>query len=174
MKKRRQKQKTYLIYCEGLEDEIFLKCLKKIYKNDELSTINIDVKTGAGGSQVHLVEEAIRKGQLYDKTIIKIDGDRGVSEMAKAEKLANKCNIIMLKSIPCTEKMLISILEPKKNINSWDTKQCKSYFEETYISSSQRTNLRTYLSVFTRNKLEKGRITSDGLDRIIKIFENKN
>lgn len=165
---RRRTKKTRLVYCEGAEDKAFLDCLKPLYIGDEY---NVDVKRGTGGDQVHLVEEAIRKGEAYDEKYLKIDGDRDTAEMDSAEQLANEQELVILKTTPNIERLLINILEPTKNITSWNSARCKSYFERQYIPADKRTDVRAYKAIFTKAVLEAARARLTELEEVIRVFQ---
>lgn len=164
---RRRTKKTRLVYCEGASDKAFLDCLKFLYTTD---AYNVDIKRGTGGDQIHLVEEAIRKGYAYDEKSIKIDGDRDAVEMANAEQLATEQNLAMLKTVPCIERLLINILEPTKRIASWNSTRMKNYFEAKYISPRDRTNARTYQRIFTKPVLDEAKDRLPELKELIDLF----
>ena len=163
----RRIKKTRLVFCEGAEDKAFFDCIKALYLRDGYS---IDIKRGAGGYQVHLVEEAIRRGDIYGGKYIAIDGDRDATEMKEAQQLAVRHNLVMLRTAPCLERLLINILEPAKRTASWSSSKCKKYFESRYISAGKRTNMRTYAAIFTKDILDEARIRLPELDEIINVF----
>lgn len=163
----RRTKRTCLIYCEGAQDKAFLNAVKSVYVTDKL---NIDIKSGTGGSQISLVEAAIRLGDGYDEKYIQLDDDREVVEMNEAKRLAEKNNIIVLRTTPCMERILIGILEPSKNINGWPSSRIKKYFQEKYIAENKRSNSQSYSVNFTRPKLENARKKCMQLDDIIKAF----
>jgi hypothetical protein len=164
---RRRTKKTRLIYCEGASDKAFLDCLKSLYATN---TYNVDIKRGTGGDQVHLVEEAIRKGRAYDEKSIKIDGDRDAAEMANAEQLAAEQKLVILKTVPCIERLLINILEPTKRIASWSSPRLKNHFESKYVPPHNRTNARTYQILFTRPVLDEAKNRLPELKELIDLF----
>lgn len=166
---RRQTKKTRFVYCKGAHDKAFLDCLKSVYASD---TYNVDIKRGAGGDQVHLAVEAIKKGRAYDEKYLKIDGDRPVDEMNEAEKIANdKDNkLTVIKTIPCLERLLINILEPSKSVTSWSSTRLKSYFERNYIPVNKRVDVREYKKIFTKTILDDARARLSELDVLVNIF----
>lgn len=171
MQRIRHTKKTRLIYCEGNQDKAFLVYIKSVYTTDGL--INIDVKSGTGGDQVHLVKGAIRIGDSYDEVFIQLDSDRDSIEMDEAKQLAHDNNINVLKTTPCTEKILISIVEPKKNTIGWPSSKIKNYLHNNHIPRKKRTNTYAYQALFQKPKLEAARLNNAELDEIIKVF-NKN
>lgn len=164
---RRRTKKTRLVYCEGAGDKAFLDCLKPLYTTD---IYNVDIKRGTGGDQVHLVEEAIRKGRAYDEKFMKIDGDRDLDEMANAEQLANAHELIILKTTPCIERLLINILEPSKRIGSWNSSQLKTYFEAKYINRNKRTDVRIYQKCFPKATLDEAKERLPELKELTDLF----
>lgn len=164
---RRQTKKTRLIYCEGAQDKTFLDCLKSVYASD---VYNVDIKRGTGGDQVHLAEEAVRRGRSYDFKYLKIDGDRDDEEMEKAELYSNENGLIVLKTIPCVERILISILEPSLTMNSWNSRRLKRYFERHYIPENKRTDVRAYKAIFTKELLDEAKGRLPELKELVDIF----
>src|SRR5688572_24389924 len=104
-------KRTRLIYCEGAADKAFLECIKSIYAGE---TYNVDIKPGTGGDQINLAETAVRVGSFYEDKYLKIDGDRDQdwenSTYASAEEFGQKNDLIILKSMPMLEKLLMNIL----------------------------------------------------------------
>lgn len=164
----RRTKKTRLIYCEGAHDKAFLSAMKSVYATDEYNT---DIKSGAGGDQVHLVEEAIRMGDGYGEVFIQLDNDRAAAEMAEAQQLALDNGITVLRTTPFMEKLLIAIVEPAKNTNGWSVTRSKNYFQQNYIQVDKRTDARAYKPHFTLAKFEAARSTNTELDEIIKAFQ---
>lgn len=164
---RRRTKKTRLIYCEGAQDKAFLDCIKGWYGGDIYS---VDVKRGAGGNQVHLVQEAYKVGSAYGQVYVKLDGDRERAEMDEADELAVKLKIIILRSTPATENLLMSILDPNKSISSWSTKRLKRYFEKVHIPEAKRTDSRVYKALFTKEILDEARGRVEELEAIVGLF----
>lgn len=163
----RRTKKTRLVYCEGAHDKAFLDCLKSYYKTD---IYNVDIKRGAGGDQVHLAEEAIKKGRAYDEQYLKIDGDRPREEMEQADGVAANGYVVVMRTIPCIEKLLINILEPRKRISSWDSKKLKNYFEANHIPKDKRTDVRAYKAVLTKTVLDDAKARLPELQALIDLF----
>lgn len=164
---RRKTKKTRLVFCEGAHDKTFLSCLKTCFKSDR---VNVDIKRGTGGDQRHLVEEAYKKGQPYDQTYVKLDGDRPKVEMAAAEELSVVLGVGVLRSAPCIERLLIAILEPGKRIASWGPKKLKRYFQDTYIPEAKRTDVRAYESLFTKAVLNEAKERLPELRELVELF----
>ncbi len=164
---RRRTKKTRLVYCEGAHDKAFLDCLKSVYATD---TYNVDIKRGAGGDQVHLAEETIKKGRAYDEQCLKIDGDRPEDEMEQADAVAAGGNVIVMRTIPCIERLLINILEPSKRISSWNSTRLKNYFEANHIPEDKRTDVRAYKAIFTETVLDNAKARLPELQALINLF----
>lgn len=161
-------KRTRLIYCEGAADKAFLECLKSIYASEDC---NVDIKPGSGGDQVSLAETAVRVGSFYEDKYLKIDGDRDSdwtsSVYTSAEDFGEQNDLIILKSMPMLEKLLVNILEPNKSLRD---SQWKSYFERKYISVSKRTDEREYKRIFTKDILEEAKTRLPELQSLIDIF----
>lgn len=168
MPRRRRTKKTRLVYCEGAHDRAFLECIKSVYSSE---VYTVDVRRGAGGDQPHLVEAANKKGRAYDQAFLKVDGDRDLEEMATADSLAEELKVILLRTKPCLEALLITILEPNKRIGSWNAARLKRYFQETYIPESKRTDARAYSAVFTKQVLDEARGRLAELDALVRLFQ---
>lgn len=164
---RRRTKKTRLVYCEGAHDKAFLDCLKSVYATD---AYNVDIKRGTGGDQVHLAEEAIKKGRAYDEQCLKIDGDRPEDEMEQADSVAADGNVVVMRTIPCVERLLINILEPSKRIASWSSTRLKNYFEANYIPENKRTDVRAYKAIFTKAALDNAKVRLPELQALIDLF----
>lgn len=161
-------KRTRLIYCEGAADKAFMDCLKSIYSRE---SVNVDIRPGTGGDQVNLAETAVRIGSVYDEKYLKIDGDRDSdwdqSDFASAEDFGLTHSLIILKSIPMLEKLLVNILEPGKSMS--DTRW-KSYFERKYISEPKRTDEREYKRLFTKEMLDGAKSRLPELQALIGVF----
>ena len=161
-------KRTRLIYCEGAADKAFLDCIKSIYASE---TYNVDIKPGTGGDQINLAETAVRVGSFYEDKYLKIDGDRDQdwesSSYAGVEEFGQINDLIILKSIPMLEKLLVNILEPSKSLND---SRWKGYFERTYISESKRTDVREYKRLFAKSILDEARARLPELQALIDIF----
>lgn len=161
-------KRTRLIYCEGAADKAFLECIKSIYASD---TYNVDIKPGSGGDQVSLAETSVRVGSFYEDRYLKIDGDRDSdwenSAYTSIEDFGEKNNLVILKSTPMLEKLLVNILEPNKSLSQ---SRWKGYFERMYISEPKRTDKREYKTVFTKNILDEAKVRLPELQALIDIF----
>ncbi len=161
-------KRTRLIYCEGAADKAFLECIKSIYASE---TYNVDIKPGTGGDQINLAETAVRVGSFYEDKYLKIDGDRDQdwenSIYTNIEEFGQKNDLIILKSIPMLEKLLVNILEPSKLLSD---SRWKGYFEKTYISEPKRTDEREYKRLFTKSMLDEARARLPELQALIDIF----
>lgn len=164
---RRRTKKTRLVYCEGAHDKTFLDCLKYVYATD---AYNVDIKRGTGGGQVHLAEEAIKRGRAYDEQYLKIDGDRPEDEMEQADGVAADGSVVVIRTIPCIERLLINILEPSKRISSWGSPRLKNYFEANHIPEDKRTDVRVYKAIFTKTVLDNAKPQLPELQALIDLF----
>lgn len=161
-------KRTRLIYCEGAADKAFLECIKSIYASE---TYNVDIKPGTGGDQINLAVTAVRVGSFYEDKYLKIDGDRDQdwenSTYTSVEEFGQRNDLIILKSIPMLEKLLVNILEPSRSLSD---SRWKGYFERTYISEPKRTDEREYKRLFTKSILDEARLRLPELQALIDIF----
>ena len=165
-------KKTRYAKSEGPHDYAFCKMLQGYY--EPRGQLHVNVQKGHGGSQVDLVKEAIRETEeLSEDTgkFLVMDKDRDENEMNEAEDLATQNDFGILRETPCLEGMLIRVLEPKKRINGWTSKQLKDYFEENYIPRDKRTRPEAYKRLFSKEKLDEARLRVKELDDLIKLFE---
>jgi len=128
-RKQRQANKTLLVFGEGMNEEIFLKHLRKLYCLD--MNVAVTVKKGKGGDSVNIVLDAYRVPGGFDRRIVLLDNDKAKMEIERARKTAKDRGIELIENTPCLEHLLLSILGSVKNINS---AECKKIFEAKYIN----------------------------------------
>lgn len=166
----RRSKTTRLAYCEGPHDRTFLELLNKYYT--DTNTLSVKIKSDTGGSQVAIVQHCINYDGGYDERFVVMDNDRDCDEMSKADDLARDHNIHILRNTPCIDKVLISILKPRKQTRDWSSRQCKRYLEENLIPHSKRAQIREYERKFPKDLLDSARKQYSDLDNMIKIFES--
>ncbi|MFA5349198.1 MAG: RloB domain-containing protein, partial [Candidatus Paceibacterota bacterium] len=152
-KKRRQANKTLLVFGEGLSEEIFLRYLKSIYSYK--SNVAITIRRGRGGNAQCIIIDADRTPGAFDRKIVVLDNDKAKIEMIKARQEAKDRNIEMIENTPCLEFLLIEILNKKpigKNSN-W----CKKEFESKYLDKKKRGESNEYIKLFPKKLLDTKR-----------------
>jgi hypothetical protein len=168
-RKRRQANKTLLIFGEGMNEEVFLKHLRKLYCCD--TNVAITVKKGRGGNSANIVIDASKVPGGFDRRVVVLDNDKPKGEIEQARDIAINKGIELIKNTPCLEHLLLSILDSSKTSNT--SAECKKIFESNYINKRQRKETYEYDSIFTKELLEEKRKTIEILDDILQIIEGK-
>lgn len=168
-RKRRQANKTLLIFGEGMNEEVFSKHLRKLYCCN--ANVAIAIKKGKGGNSANIVIDASRVPGGFDRRVVVLDNDKPKREIEKARGIAKSKDIELIENTPCLEYLLLTILGSKKisDISS----ECKKTFESNYISKRQRKEAYKYENIFTKKLLEEKRKTVKILDDILQIMEGK-
>jgi hypothetical protein len=168
-KKKRQANKTLLVFGEGYDEEMFLKHLKAIYSYK--SNVAISVKKGKGGDAQNIVIDADKIPGAYDRKVVILDNDKEKAEMVKARQEAENRNIELIENTPCLEHLLISILD--KKMTGKNSAWCKSEFESKYIDKKKRGEPNEYVKLFPKKLLEARRLKIIELNKLILIMEGK-
>jgi hypothetical protein len=168
-KKRRQANKTLLFFGEGMNEEVFLKHLRKLYCYD--TNVAVTIKKGRGGDAKNIVLDAYKVPGEFNRKVVILDNDKPKNETKKARQLARDKEIELLENTPCLEHLLLLILDSKEI--SANSKRCKKIFEEKYIEKTQRKEMYEYDKYFSKKLLDKKRENIKVLDDIIKIMEGK-
>ncbi|KKP36577.1 MAG: hypothetical protein UR23_C0016G0002 [Candidatus Roizmanbacteria bacterium GW2011_GWA2_32_13] len=164
--KRRQANKTLLIFGEGFSEEIFLKYLRRAYSFNK--NVAITIKRGKGGTPYNVVLDANKIPGAFDRRIVIIDNDKSKTEMEKARNLAKEKNIELIENTPCLESLFINILDKKYNQNSvW----FKHEFESKYLDRKKRDELDEYMKLFPKKILDKKQTEIPELKKLISIME---
>ena len=166
--KRRQANRTLLIFGEGLGEEMFLKHLKGLYSQD--CNVAITIRKGKGGDAKNIVIDASKISGAFDRKVVILDNDKPLAEMQSARQEAKNKRIELIENTPCLEFLLLSILGQHPKNNSAD---CKSGFESKYINKQKRCELGEYQKLFSKSVLENKRKILVILDKIIIIMEGK-
>ena len=165
----RRTKKTVLIVGEGPTEKAFLRYVKGLYITRDMD-ISVNVECGAGGSPRNVVEKAVRLcgSRAYDKCFVLIDADIPLNADKKLSiHMKRKPKIEILKSTPCIEGLFLSILDGTDH-SSCD--QCKSIFEDKYLSSDKKTDKRSYDRLFPKELLDQKRTRINELDNILKAM----
>ena len=165
---RRRARVPILVYCEGVHDAIFMRHLWEVYSDSNVRN-SFDIKTGAGGSPLSIVEKARRVVGAYEARFVKFDNDRGEKELQAALSQPNDVRCCVC--TPCIEATLLEILEGKSYSNR-PSQWCKSRFHSRYIAEVDRGRIHTYRQLFPRDVLEEARQRMPQLERMIRIFEH--
>ena len=168
-KKKRQANKTLLAFGEGMNEEIFLKHLRKLYCCN--TNVAITVKKGRGGDAENIVLDASKVPGGFNRIVVVLDNDKPKKEIQKARAMAKEKEIELIENTPCLEHLLLLILE-SKNIST-ESKKCKKVFEDEYIEKRLRRESYKYDKYFTKEMLEEKRKTIKMLNSVINIMEGK-
>lgn len=168
-KKRRQANKTLLVFGEGLSEETFLKHLKSLYSYN--SNAAITVKKGKGGDPQSIIIEADKTPGAFDRKIVVLDNDKTRAEMTKARQEAKNRGIELFENTPCLEFLLLLILgkQPSGSDSNW----CKNDFESKYLEKKKRGEPSEYAKLFPKKLLDAKRSKISELNRLILIMEGK-
>lgn len=166
--KRRQANKTLLIFGEGFSEEIFLKYLRSTYSFNK--NVAITIKRGKGGTPYNVVLDANKLPGAFDRKVVIIDNDKPKIEIQKARIIAKEKNIELIENTPCLESLFITILDKKYNQNSdW----FKHEFESKYLDKKKRDELNEYIKLFPQKLLDKKKNEISELKKLILIMEGK-
>jgi len=171
-RKRRSASKTILIYGEGLDEETFLKHLRSIYSNN--TNVAVTIRKGKGGSVLDLVIDAYKSYGAFNKKVVVLDNDKGITEMRKAKTEAKKRRIELYENTPCLESILLSILVNGKNFRNKSSKWCKQEFETKYLDRKRRNELKKYTKLMPKKLLDKQSNKIPELKRLISLMRGVN
>ncbi len=170
-KKRRYAQKTFLLYGEGLGEEMFLKHLRGLYSRDSGTAVKI--RKGKGGSAVDIIFYTEKEPGEFDCRIAILDNDKEESEMEKAREEAKKRKIKIFEHNPCLEAILLSILDDSTNYADKGSAWCKHEFESKYIEKSKRMDKREYERIFPQILLDGQSSKIPELALLISLMEGR-
>ncbi|MCF7795403.1 RloB domain-containing protein [Patescibacteria group bacterium] len=168
-KKKRQANKTLLVFGEGMNEEVFLKHIRKLYCYN--TNVAITIKKGRGGDAKNIVLDAYKVPGEFNRIVVILDNDKPKNEIKKARQFTRDKEIELLENTPCLEHLLLMILDSEEI--SANSKKCKRIFEEKYIEKTKRKERYEYDKYFSKELLEKKREIIKILDYIIKIMEGK-
>ena len=168
-KKRRQANKTLLVFGEGLDEEMFLKHLKSLYSFE--SNFAITVKKGKGGDAKNIVIDADKIPGAFGRKIVILDNDKPPAEMNKARQEAKKRHIELIENTPCLESLLIEILD-KKPIGK-NSQWCKDEFESRYFNKKKRGESSEYTKLFPRELLDVRMLKIPELNKLILVMRGE-
>ncbi len=168
-KKRRQANKTLLLFGEGFGEAMFLKHLKSLYSYN--SNVAITVRKGKGGNAQDIIVDADRVPGAFDRRMAVLDNDKTKMEMAKARQEAKNRGIGLIETTPCLEFLLITILDkqPSGKNSNW----CKGEFESKYLGKKKRGDPSEYAKLFPKKSLDAKRLKISELNKLILIIEGK-
>jgi len=167
-KKKRQANRTLLVFGEGLGEKMFLRHLKKLYNFN--SGVAVTIKKGNGGCAQNIIIDTSKTFGAFDKRIVVLDNDKP-KEMIKARQEAKKRKIKLIENTPCLESLLLSIVDKKpiEKESSW----CKKRFELKYIEKKKRGESDEYDKLFSKKLLNARRLKIIELNKLILIMEGK-
>jgi len=139
----RVQKKTLLIVGEGLDEEAFLRYLKSKLVNRDAGLM-VTIKNAKGKGAKHMIEWTIRQASIadYDNVAALFDTDTDWTQVVEA--LAKKKKVILLKSEPCFEAMLLRLLGITPDLN---LKNLKAQFAPfVNCGASRRENYAKHFS----------------------------
>lgn len=160
---------TLILIGEGETEGAFLSHLKALY-DSRRSGIQVKVDWTYGGSPTDIIRDAIKlkQGVAYDRAVLILDTDLKWS--AEDQRLADGANLILVGSKPCIEGMLLKILYPEKQWETWATRDCKREFHGSCLNEDHKLDPERYAKVFTKEVIEKARVQIKELDAIIRLM----
>lgn len=119
--KRRSTKKLVLIVVEGHVEKAFISMLKSYYARPNFK---VTIDNQRGGSSDKIVNHTCNESLGYDVAAVVIDGDVATTRAVDAR--AKRCNIRIIRNMPCIEATLLKILgAPAPDT----TKSCKREFK---------------------------------------------
>ena len=174
MRPSRSTKTTILFVGEGPTEKAFLQHLQTLYISRDASIV-VKVESGSGGAPSSVAQKAIRlrSSRAYDRCFILVDADRPlVMDRKLEERMKKKPRIEVLKSTPCVEGLLLTILGHNNFSQSGTSSDhCKREFEANYMTDERKTEKRSYASRFTKEILEAQRRNISELDAILKAMQ---
>ena len=147
---------------EGDDEETLIKYLRTIVPR---GSSRVTVHNAGGGSPEKIITKAIRFGAIgYNRAFIVMDSD--VVLPKSYEKKARAAGFKIIKSVPCLEGMLLSVIESKTNWARKTSKECVKYFEKKY----NEINTRSLAKLFPPKILKKIKNKKHTLRQILLIL----
>lgn len=169
-KKKRFAKQTLLIFCEGLEDCVFLKHVRALYSYDQ--NISCKIIAGKGGNARSIVVEASKVPGDYTKRIVVLDNDKTLTEMQSARDQSTALGILLIENTRCLESLFLTILRDKQDFLQKTSSWCKKEFETAYIHRKKRDDRTLYMEIFPKAFMDRRRKKVPGLDILIRLFES--
>lgn len=165
--RRRIQNKTVLIVGEGADEKAFLDYLKGelIVRGTGLS---ISTKNAKGKGAKGVIEWTIRQSShaQYDTVAALFDTDKDWSVAIETKARRNK--IILLKSEPCFEVMMLRLLGVTPHYNPDNSKPLKTQFS-SYVEGDA-TLKKNYSHHFCIQTLIERRHTEQAIDKLLSLF----
>ena len=158
-------RRTLLLVGEGHSEVAFLKHVKSTYAPRGCG-LSVTVKNAGGKGAKGVVEWTIRQIALeqHDKVAVLLDTDTDWS--GAVEKKARSKKIVVLKSEPCFEAMMLRLL---RKSDSGDTRSLKARFAPFVNHDSLCP--KSYAEHFDRNCLESGVAVEPTIKLLLGLFE---
>lgn len=155
--------KTLLLVGEGYNEVAFLRFLKSNLVARS-SGLTVTIKNAKGKGAKHVIEWTIRQmsNAQYDHVGVLFDTDTDWNQIV--EKKAKSKKLILLKSEPCFEKMMLRLL----NVQSENgTKALKKQFLE-FVSDP--SDFRSYEHKFPISYLIQNRHANEAINTLLTLF----
>jgi len=158
-------QRTLLIVGEGRHEEAFLNHLKQLYVPRGCG-LTVTIKNARGKGALHVIEWTIRQIANADFDTVATLLDTDTDWDAKAKKLATKNKILVLKSEPCFEAMMLRLIG-KSAIG--DTRTLKRQFAP--LVNNDATQRENYAINFGVECLNAGRGKEHTIDALLRLLD---
>ena len=156
-------KKSLLIVGEGYNEEAFLNHVKQLYVGRGCGLL-VTIKNARGKTPQHIIEWTLRQMAIaeYHKVAVMLDND--TEWTPKTIRLAKQRKIVLLKSDPCFEAVMLRLL--KKSICG-DTKSLKKQFAP-YVNNLP-SDMSQYSTHFDKNCLSNN--NEEPIQLMLEIIE---
>ncbi|MBC7718879.1 MAG: hypothetical protein H7Z77_03680 [Chitinophagaceae bacterium] len=157
--------RAILIVGEGLAEVAFLNHLKALYIVRGCG-LALTIKNAHGKGASHVVDVAIRQSRnaQFDIKAALLDTDTDWNEKTKA--IAKKSKVQVVPCHPCLEAMLLAL--HGSSVEGLSSASCKQVFIEHFGEPAHERAV--YVNNFSAEVLEKARLTSPGLQQLLRLF----
>ena len=158
-------KRTLLIVGEGFDEKAFLNYLKEKLVPRGTGLV-VTIKNAKGKGAKHVIEWTIRQAGIahYDTVAALFDTDTDWTQAV--EKQAKKHKVLLLKSEPCFEAMLLRLLGITPELNSKKLKAQLAPFVNNGATYSEY-----YAKHFNPEKLEAIQHTEPTIELLLSLFK---
>jgi hypothetical protein len=165
LKKAIVQKRTLLIVGEGSDEKAFLSYLKEQLV-PRGAGLMVFIKNTKGKGAKHVIEWTIRQAGIADYDTVVTLFDTDTDWTPSVEKLAKKHKVLLLKSEPCFEAMLLRMLGRTPELNS---KKLKAQFAA--FVNNEATLKENYAEYFNPEKLAAMQHTEPTIKQLLSLFK---
>ena len=165
LKQRIVQKRTLLIVGEGADEKAFLSYLKQQLV-PRGAGLMVTIKNAKGKGAKGVLDYTIRQSRIaeYDTVAALLDTDTDWSDALKKQAKSHK--VLLLKSEPCFEAMLLRLLGKTPEL---DSKNLKAQFAP--FVNNEATNSKQYAKHFNPEKLEAMQHTEPTIETLLSLFK---